>query len=88
MQTRKHDPDAPEELTAALDRIMAAFLRMIADGQGRGEVIPGNPARVSLVVVAALQGIATLVAHRSFPDAAVEGLDEVVHHLVHGLAPR
>ncbi|WP_431040593.1 TetR/AcrR family transcriptional regulator [Streptomyces sp. P1-3] len=88
MQTRKYDPNAPEELTAAVDRIMAAFLRMIADGQDRGEVIPGDPARVSLVAVATLQGIATLVAHRSFPDAALEGLDEVVHHLVHGLAPR
>jgi AcrR family transcriptional regulator len=85
----KHRPGAAASLRAAADRAFEAPLALIAEGQAAGEVVPGEPERVSIVAWAALQGLASLV-NAGMLDRA--GLDEVVadavHRLVLGLRPR
>jgi AcrR family transcriptional regulator len=89
MYAGKHRPGAAASLRAAADRAFEAPLALIAEGQAAGEVVPGDPDRVSLVAWAALQGLASLVNAGMLDHA---GLDEVVadavHRLVLGLRPR
>jgi AcrR family transcriptional regulator len=89
MFARKHDPDASEEMAAAVDRTVGALERIIADAQKRGEIIEGDPAHLTLVVGATLQGTATLAAN-SLLDAqtALDGVPQLVHLMLHGLKPR
>jgi len=85
----KHRPGAADSLRAAADRAFEAPLALIAEGQAGGEVVPGDPERVSIVAWAALQGLASLVNAEMLERA---GLDEVVadavHRLLLGLRPR
>lgn len=89
MFARKHDPDASEEMAAAVDRTVGALERIIADAQKRGEIIEGDPAHLTLVVGATLQGTATFAANdRLDPQTALDGIPHLVHLLLHGLKPR
>ena len=85
----KHRPGAADSLRAAADRAFEAPLALFAEGQAAGEVVPGDPERVSIVAWAALQGLASLV-NAGMLDRA--GLDDVVadavHRLMLGLRPR
>jgi AcrR family transcriptional regulator len=89
MFARKHDPDVSAQLTAAVDRSVGSFLRLIADAQRKGEIIEGDPERITMVAAASLHGLASFAANGTMPaDAALAGLDEHVHHLLNGLRPR
>jgi AcrR family transcriptional regulator len=89
MYARKHDPDASEQMAAAVDRTVGSLERLFADAQKRGEIIEGDPAHITLVAAAALHGTATFTANDLVdPEAALAGVDELVHHLLHGLKPR
>lgn len=89
MFARKHDPDISEQLMAGIDRSVGSFHRLIVDAQKRGEIAAGDPERISLVAAASLHGLAALVAACALPpEEALAGLDEHVHHLLHGLKPR
>jgi len=83
MYGRKHGADA--EVGAAVLRAFEVPRTVIVDGQERGEVVPGDPRRIGMAVIAALQGLANLVASGF---AAGDLLDETVGHLTHGLRPR
>jgi AcrR family transcriptional regulator len=61
----------------------ATALEVITDGQARGEVVPGPPEEVGLVVWATVQGLAGLDA--ADRDAVVAG---AMRRLVLGLRPR
>ncbi|MFJ3304368.1 TetR/AcrR family transcriptional regulator [Streptomyces sp. NPDC086549] len=89
MFTRKHDPEASAQLAAEVDRSVGSFMRLIADAQARGEIVAGDPERITLVAAASMHGLATFAANESIPAQQVlAGLDEHVHHLLHGLRPR
>ncbi|MGW4908466.1 TetR/AcrR family transcriptional regulator [Streptomyces sp. NPDC004270] len=89
MFSRKHDPDISTPLAEAVDRSMGSFVRLLTDAQQRGEIVDGDPERITLVAASAIHGLATLVANCMLPaDEALAGLDEHVHLLLHGLKPR
>ncbi|MEU6068934.1 MULTISPECIES: TetR/AcrR family transcriptional regulator [Streptomyces] len=89
MFTRKHDPEASAQLAAEVDRSVGSFMRLVADAQTRGEIVAGDPERITLVAAASMHGLASFAANGSIPaDQALAGLDEHVHHLLHGLKPR
>ncbi|MER5576404.1 TetR/AcrR family transcriptional regulator [Streptomyces massasporeus] len=89
MYARKHEPDASEQLAAAVDRTVGSLERVIADAQERGEIIAGDPQYLTLVTGATLQGIASFAASGMLaPEAALDGTEEFVHLLLHGLKPR
>ncbi|MEU7061060.1 TetR/AcrR family transcriptional regulator [Streptomyces sp. NPDC046197] len=89
MFARKHDPDVSEQLAAAVDRSVGSFTRLIADAQERGEIVAGDPERITLVAAAGMHGLAAFIANGTFPvEEALAGLDEHVHLVLHGLRPR
>ncbi|MGW0580756.1 TetR/AcrR family transcriptional regulator [Streptomyces sp. NPDC002920] len=89
MYARKHHPDASEQTTAAIDRTMGILRQVILDAQKRGEIVASDPERLTLVVAVALHGTAALAANGALaPEAALDGVRDVVHHLLRGLVPR
>ncbi|CAM5610145.1 TetR/AcrR family transcriptional regulator [Streptomyces purpurascens] len=89
MYARKHEPDASEQMAAAVDRTVGSLERVIADAQERGEIIAGDPQHLTLLTGATLQGIASFAAGGMLaPEAALDGIEELVHLLLHGLKPR
>lgn len=89
MFARKHDPDSSAQLATAVDRSLGTFTRMIAEAQERGEIIHGDPERITMVAAASLHGLAALIAGCALDaQEALAGLDEHVHLLLHGLRPR
>ncbi|MGW2701260.1 TetR/AcrR family transcriptional regulator [Streptomyces sp. NPDC001340] len=89
MFARKHDPDSSAQLAAAVDESLGSFARMMADAQERGEIIQGDPERLTMVAAASLHGLAALIASCALEaEEALAGLDEHVRLLLHGLKPR
>ncbi|MFE5816893.1 TetR/AcrR family transcriptional regulator [Streptomyces sp. NPDC056479] len=89
MYARKHDPDASEQMATAVARTVGSLESVLADGQTRGEIIDGDPEELNLVTGAALHGMAAFIAGGWLtPEAALAGVERLVHHLLHGLKPR
>lgn len=89
MFARRHSPAATEAMTQAVDRAFAAPVALIAEAQARGEVVAGDPRRIALSAVAALQGLATFVGSGVVTvETADELLDETTRHMLDGLRPR
>ncbi|MFJ4951582.1 TetR/AcrR family transcriptional regulator [Streptomyces sp. NPDC088760] len=89
MFARKHDPDRTAQLAAAVDRSLGTFTRLVAEAQERGEIVQGDPERITTVAAASLHGLAALIAGCALDAAeALAGLEEHVHLLLHGLRPR
>ncbi|WP_028649984.1 TetR/AcrR family transcriptional regulator [Nocardiopsis sp. CNT312] len=87
MYARKHSPNAPEELTEAVERILETVVRPIAEGQAAGEVVDGDPAALATAVSATVHGLAMFTADSS-PTAPDAQLREVLDVLYNGLGPR
>ncbi|MET9835618.1 TetR/AcrR family transcriptional regulator [Streptomyces sp. NPDC006385] len=89
MYARKHDPGASEQMAAAVDRTVGGLERVLADAQERGEIIKGDPEELNLVTGAALHGMSAFITAGWLPpEAALAGVQGLVHHLLHGLKPR
>ncbi|MEU6242809.1 TetR/AcrR family transcriptional regulator [Streptomyces sp. NPDC047024] len=89
MFARKHEPAGSDHLAAAVDRTLGSLTRLFTDAQERGEIVQGDPERITLVAAASLHGLAALIAGCALDaDDAMTGLDEHVHLLLHGLKPR
>ncbi|MGW5495860.1 TetR/AcrR family transcriptional regulator [Streptomyces olivaceoviridis] len=89
MFARKHDPDSSAQLAAAVDRSLNTFTRLVADAQEQGEIIQGDPERLTTVAAASLHGLAALIAGCALDaEETLAGLDTHVHLLLHGLRPR
>ncbi|MGV9428199.1 TetR/AcrR family transcriptional regulator [Streptomyces sp. NPDC003656] len=89
MFARKHEPAGSEHLAAAVDRTLGSLTRLFTDAQERGEIVQGDPERITLVAAASLHGLAALIASCALDaDEAMAGLDEHVRLLLHGLKPR
>jgi len=89
MFARRHSPDASEQVLGLAHRASRTFERVIVDAQERGEIIAGDPARLALAVGAALHGTAAFATQDTVdPKAALDGIEDLVHLLLHGLQPR
>ncbi|MEU2051623.1 TetR/AcrR family transcriptional regulator [Streptomyces bungoensis] len=89
MFARKHDPDTSAPFAEAVDQSFGSLTRTIADAQDRGEIVQGDPERITMVAAASLHGLAALIASCALDaDEALAGLDAHVHLLLHGLTPR
>ena len=85
----KHRVGAPREIlqtsTQAFDHAHATF----AAGQANGEVIPGDPARLSLVAIATVQGLITISTNGKFKGIDLLTLtEEIIDRIITGLRPR
>ncbi|MFJ4007151.1 TetR/AcrR family transcriptional regulator [Streptomyces sp. NPDC090023] len=89
MFARKHDPDSSDLLATAVDQSLGALTRAFVHAQERGEIVQGDPERITLAAAASLHGLAALIAGCALDaDEALAGLDAHVHLLLHGLKPR
>src|SRR3954447_7267540 len=80
MFARKHRPDSSAQLAAAVDQSLGSLTRMFAEAQERGEIVQGDPERITMVAAANLHGLAALIASCALEaDEALAGLDEHVH---------
>ncbi|MFY7065394.1 TetR/AcrR family transcriptional regulator [Nocardiopsis changdeensis] len=87
MYSRKHEPDAPEELTAAVGRLLDTMMGIITEGQRAGEITAGDPEVVAFTVAAALHGFAAFNSTTA-PEEADALLPGVIDVLASGLLPR
>ncbi len=89
MLEAKHRPDAPPALLEAGEQAFSMAMDIFTTGQARGEIIPGDPARIGLVGYAAVQGLITLSARGEFKKVPLNTLvGEVIERLILGLRPR
>ena len=89
MLEAKHRPDAAASLLQASDRAFLIAMDLFAAGQERGEVVQGDPARISLVAYAAMQGLIAVSTNGEFKQVPLDALvGEVIERLVLGLRPR
>nr|WP_107471139.1 TetR/AcrR family transcriptional regulator [Streptomyces monashensis] len=89
MFARKHDPASPDRLATAVDHSLGSITRMIAEAQEQGEIVAGDPERITMIAAANLHGLAALIAACALDaEEAMTGLDEHVHLLLNGLRPR
>lgn len=89
MVEAKHRPGAPRELLEASDAAFSNGPALIKEGQAAGEVVPGDPARLSLTLSAALQGLVSISTEGKFKGVPLEALvPGIVKHILLGLRPR
>ena len=85
----KHRPDAPRELIDASERAFAHAHATFAEGQAAGEVVPGDPGRLSIVVFAALLGLVSISTDGKFKGISLDHLTgEIIERIILGLRPR
>jgi AcrR family transcriptional regulator len=98
MFARKHAPEGPagsgtsdsaDLLAAAVDHSLGSLTRMTADAQERGEIVAGDPERITMVAAASMHGLASLITSCALDaEEVLSGLDEHVRLLLNGLRPR
>ncbi len=89
MFAAKGRPDAPDALRQASEEALAPATAIFTDGQARGEVVAGDPARIGLAGYAAVQGLIALTAGGKFKGVPLDTLvGEVIERIVLGLRPR
>jgi AcrR family transcriptional regulator len=77
------------KLRAASEATFAIPLGLIAEGQEKGEVAPGDTEQVAMVAFATLQGLASLVNAGMIDSASLDDVvPEAVDRLLSGLRPR
>jgi AcrR family transcriptional regulator len=85
----KHRPNPPGGLLQASDKAFGHAHATFAEGQAAGEVIAGDPARLSLVAIAALQGLITISSNGKFKGIDLLTLtEEIIDRIITGLRPR
>jgi AcrR family transcriptional regulator len=88
MHTSIDRPDA-DDLRAANDRAFEAPMALIADARRRGDIADTEPDRVSMTVLALLQGLAVLVTTGMSAARPVDTLvSNAINVLVEGLRAR
>ncbi|MEV6216899.1 WHG domain-containing protein [Nocardia sp. NPDC051833] len=88
MFARRHS-STDTGIQAAADRAFAIPIALIAEGQAAGEIVRGDPKRLGVTALAAVQGLATFVGSGYTADYDAEQLlDDLVRHMTLGLLPR
>ena len=85
----KHRVGAPRDLLEASDAAFSHTPSILRAGQAAGEIVPGDPARLSLTLSAALQGLVSISTDGKFKGIPLEELvPAIVKQILHGLRPR
>jgi len=85
----KHRPDAPPELMEASNRAFGHAHTTFTEGQVSGEVVPGDPGRLSVAVFAALLGLVSISENGKFKGIPLDRLvGEVIERMILGFQPR
>jgi hypothetical protein len=85
----KHRPDAPRELLEASERAFGHAHTTFTEGQAAGEVVPGDPWRLSIVVFSALLGLVCISDNGKFKGIPLDRLvGEVIERVILGFQPR
>ena len=85
----KHRPDPPRELIEASEKAFSRAPAAFAEGQAIGEVVPGDPARLSIVVFSALLGLVSISTDGKFKGLSLDRLTgEIIERLILGFQPR
>ncbi|NNH69523.1 TetR/AcrR family transcriptional regulator [Nocardia uniformis] len=88
MFARKNLSSTPA-MAEAVQQAFTVPVALIAEGQAAGEIVAGDPKRLGITAIAALQGVATLVGSDFTPDYdADQLLRDMVRYLTDGLRPR
>jgi AcrR family transcriptional regulator len=83
MYKAKHHPEASSDLVELSRASMAVVVALVAEAQASGEIVPGEVERQSLVVFAAVHGVAALATDDlldgvEWRDAAEATIDTVL----------
>ena len=85
----KQRPDAPRELLEASEKAFAHGPATFAEGQTAGEVVPGDPARLALVMLSALRGLVSISTKGKFKGVSLDRLTgEIIERMILGFRPR
>jgi AcrR family transcriptional regulator len=85
----KQRPDAPRELLEASERAFSHGPATFAEAQAAGEVVPGDPARLALVVISALLGLVSISTEGKFKGVSLDHLTgEIIERMILGFSPR
>jgi len=85
----KHRPDAPRELIEASERTFAHAPAAFAEAQVKGEVVPGDPSRLAIVVFSSLLGLVSMSTHGKFKGISLDHLTgEIIERMILGFRPR
>jgi hypothetical protein len=68
----KHRPDAPREILEASEKALSRAPATFAEGHATGEVVPGDPARLAIVVVSALLGLVSISTDGKFKSVSLD----------------
>src|SRR6201987_5912687 len=85
----KHRAGAPRDLLEASDAAFSHIPAILKGGQTAGEIVEGDPARLSLTLSAALQGLVSISTDGKFKGVPLDTLvPAMVKHILLGLRPR
>ena len=80
--------DAPRDLLEASDAAFSHIPSILKAGQAAGEIVEGDPARLSLTLSAALQGLVSISTDGKFKSVPLETLVPVTaKRILLGLRP-
>lgn len=84
----KHDPEASESLVQAAQNMSVLAMRLIEEGQRRGEVRAGSVDSVAVPIFTTIHGFASFAVSGTLsPELADSGLENVIAHTLRGCAP-
>jgi AcrR family transcriptional regulator len=85
----KQRPDAPRELLEASEKAFSHAPATFVEAQAAGEVVPGDPAHLALVVFYALLGLVSISTDGKFKDVSLDYLTgEIIERMILGFRPR
>jgi AcrR family transcriptional regulator len=85
----KHRPDAPRELLEASERAFGHAHTTFTEGQAAGEVVAGDPWRLSVAVFAALLGLVSISDNGKVKGVSLDRMvGEIMERMILGLQPR
>ncbi len=85
----KHRPDAPRELLEASERAFGHAHTAFTDGQAAGEVVAGDPWRLSVAVFAALLGLVSISDDGKVKGVSLDRLvADIIERMILGFKPR
>ena len=85
----KHRPDAPRELLEASERAFGHAHTAFTEGQAAGEVVAGDPWRLSVAVFAALLGLIAISNDGKVKGISLDRLvGEIIERMILGFKPR
>ena len=85
----KQRPGAPRELLEASERAFGHARTTFMEGQAAGEVVTGDPWRLSIVVFSALLGLVAISDNGKLKGISLDRLTkEMIHRMICGFQPR